>query len=269
MTPPTVHSGDALQRLLDGRLPPAEQAAVERHLGTCERCRRECDALRTLKAATREGLSDAAVPAALAARVAAALASAGAGAPLARPSARRAWRRVGAGLGLAAAAVLVVLLLRPGRPDHVGAVTADFSRYRAADLALDRETGDPQALEAFFARAGLPFPTRVFDLGMMGYRLRGGGVRRIAGRPSAVFVYEASDGRLVLCQMYEGRVSELPAAAAERAREGMRFRIYRRGDLTLVFWQEGALVCVLVSDGDPEEAVQLAIAKAVKVSGRG
>jgi hypothetical protein len=36
-------------------------------------------------------------------------------------------------------------------------------------------------------------------------------------------------------------------------------------NLTLVFWQEGAVTCVLASDIDPEELAQLAFAKAVKV----
>ena len=35
------------------------------------------------------------------------------------------------------------------------------------------------------------------------------------------------------------------------------------GGLTAVFWQEGAVVCVLVSDIETEEVVQLAFAKAM------
>jgi hypothetical protein len=43
------------------------------------------------------------------------------------------------------------------------------------------------------------------------------------------------------------------------------FLIYRRGALTLVFWQEGDVICVLASDIAPEAAVALAFAKAVKL----
>ena len=46
---------------------------------------------------------------------------------------------------------------------------------------------------------------------------------------------------------------------------GIRFRIYRSGGVTLVFWQEGSVVCVLAADGDPEQAIQRAYAKAVKL----
>ena len=60
--------------------------------------------------------------------------------------------------------------------------------------------------------------------------------------------------------------AELPPGAEERDHDGIRFIVYRRAGLTLVFWEEGTVVCVLASDGDPEEAVQLAYAKAVRVA---
>jgi hypothetical protein len=44
----------------------------------------------------------------------------------------------------------------------------------------------------------------------------------------------------------------------------MSFQIYRVGELTLVFWQEGTMVCVLASDAKSEAVIQLAYAKAVK-----
>jgi hypothetical protein len=168
-------------------------------------------------------------------------------------------------LSLAAAAVLLLVLLQPGRPDPVGAAARDFARYRSASLTLQLETHDPGALERFFARDRVPFATRVFDFGMMGYRLAGGQVHELAGRRSALFAYENAAGRRVVCQMYEGWLSELPPAAEERAHDGIRFRVYRTAGFTLVFWQEGSVVCVLATDGDPEEAVQLAYAKAIKV----
>ncbi|MBI4419359.1 MAG: hypothetical protein HY560_00910, partial [Gemmatimonadetes bacterium] len=159
----------------------------------------------------------------------------------------------------------VLVLARDGRPDFVQAATRDFATFRAAALRLDLETSQPAALERHFASAGVPFPTRVFDFGMMGYELAGGTVHRLSGRPSALFAYRGAAGDRLVCQMYRGEVAELPAPAEEREHNGIRFLIYRAGDLTLVFWQEGAVVCVLVGEGDPEAAIQLAYAKAVKV----
>ncbi len=266
MTDNARHLGDDLQLLLDGRLPAERRAAVEEHLARCQRCQRELDALRRVKAAVREDLPERTVPPDVVARVSAALA-AEAGGRLARRhrAARFPRRRAILGLSLAAAAAVLVVLARRGGPDLVGAAAQDFASYRAATLALQLETRDPRALERFFAGGRIPFATRVFDFGMMGYRLAGGQVHRLAGRPSALFVYENANGRLVVCEMYQGRLSELPPGAEEREHEGIRFRIYRTATLTLVFWHEGSVMCVLATDGDPEEAAQLAYAKAIKV----
>jgi anti-sigma factor RsiW len=258
MTEAQGHAGDELQLLLDGRLASERRVAVETHLTTCERCRRELDALRRVKVALRQDLPARPVPPELEARVAAAL-----DAEAARARLRR--RSVVAGVVLAAAAALALLLLRPGQPDFVTAAARDFARYPTIALHLHFQTTEPAALERHFASAQIPFPTRVFDFGMMGYRLEGGGVHRLAGRLSALFAYENPAGERVLCQMYLGEVAELPAPTEEREHDDIRFLIYRTEGLTLVFWQEGSVVCVLVADGDPEAAIQLAYAKAVKV----
>lgn len=259
MTQPQDHPADELQLLLDGRLDPARRATVEAHLAECGRCRRELDALRRVKAALRNDLPQHPVPRELTARVSASL-----GAEEGRTRFRR--RSVVIGVALAAAAAFVLLLVRPGQPDFVTAAARDFASYRAATLDLDLATTESAALERHFADARVPFPTRVFDFGMMGYRLAGGGVHRLAGRTSALFAYANTDGERVVCQMYRGAISELPPTASEaREHNGIRFQIYRSDGLTLVFWQEGPVMCVLVAGGDAEAAIQLAYAKAVKV----
>jgi hypothetical protein len=101
---------------------------------------------------------------------------------------------------------------------------------------------------------------------MMNYHLVGGRIHQLIGRQSALFVYRGKDRRLLICQMYPGQVTELPPASATlRENKGIRFHIYRADGLTAVFWQEGAVTCVLASDGDPEEVIQLAFVKAMKI----
>ena len=63
--------------------------------------------------------------------------------------------------------------------------------------------------------------------------------------------------------MYLGQVSELPKGAKFRENNGIKFYTYQARGVTAVFWQEGAVVCVLVSDIAPEEVVQLAFTKAM------
>jgi len=62
--------------------------------------------------------------------------------------------------------------------------------------------------------------------------------------------------------MYLGTASELPAGSVERENRGIKFHVYQVKGVTMVFWQEGKVVCVLSSDMPVENVVQLAFAKA-------
>jgi len=262
---PLRHPADELQLLLDRQLSSDRRAEVEAHLASCPHCQRELDALRRVKRVLRVDLPEHPVPSEVAARVSAALAAESSARVTRRSPAARLWRWAAvAGLSLgAAAAVFLIVVARGARSDPVGAVAHDFASYRAATLSFQLETPEPPTLERFFG-SRMPFPTRVFDFGMMGFRLAGGKVHRLAGRQSALFAYENASGQRVLCQMYQGRLSELPPGAEEREHDGVRFRIYLTAGSTLVFWQEGSVVCVLATDGDLEAAVLLAYAKAIK-----
>lgn len=147
-------------------------------------------------------------------------------------------------------------------PDRVA---SDFRAYRSGLLPLDLISGDLDEVEGFFERAGMGFETRVFDLAMMQFTVEGARVHRLSGRPSALFVYAGTDARRLVCEMYPGRVDELPTGANRRTNNGIEFHVFDRAGLTLAFWQEGDVVCVLVGGGPPEEVIQLAFAKAVNV----
>ncbi|HEV8510528.1 MAG TPA: zf-HC2 domain-containing protein [Gemmatimonadales bacterium] len=262
MTDSAGHLGVTLQDFLDERLDAARQVEVREHLEGCAQCRSELAALRWVRDVALKQLPVEDVPPALAARVAAALNAAD------KQPVRRRWgRRAVAGALLAAAAVVLLLLVSPsGIGDTLPeAVARDFTAYRDGTLPLTLHTSDGAAVERLFAAGGAPFAMRVFDLGMMQYQLVGGRVHRLRSRPSALFVYRGPDGRDLVCQMYEGRLADLPRSDDMREHNGINFQVYRAGTVTLVFWQEGAVVCVLASDADAEAVIQLAYAKAVKV----
>jgi hypothetical protein len=100
---------------------------------------------------------------------------------------------------------------------------------------------------------------------MMRYELLGGRVDSLGARPSALFAYRGERGDLIVCQMFKGRVEELPRAAETRVHNDITFHVYQRDGRTVVFWQEGEVVCVLVGEGVSEDVIALAYAKAMKV----
>ena len=257
------HPRDDLQLLADERLPAERRGVVQAHVADCLQCRREIEALRRLKSALREQLPRHDVPPEVSERIRAALgAEAAAGADSPRRSFELSRRVFLIGGAAAAAAVVALLFARRRDRDPVRAAAEDLTRFRSDQLELELRTDDVAALERFFAARALGFPARVFDLGMMGYALVGGSVHRLAGARSALFAYQGAQGGRLICQMYEGTTGALPPAEEERVANQIPFRVYRREGLTLVFWQEGPVVCVLASDGDSGEAVDLALAKA-------
>ncbi len=249
------HLDDEIQDLLDGRLGEAESARVEEHLTACATCGASRDRLVAVKTATWRALRAEEAPSRVSAAIAAAL-------DREQSARRRRWLVAAAAAAiLAASAGLVTLARRPALPD---AAASDFAKVADGSLALESTASDPAALERLFEARGIPFRTRVLDLGMMGYRLIGGRVHSLEGRPSALFVYRGPRGRLLVCEMYLGTLKELPSLARREEHGGFEFRAYRRGGSTQVFWQEGEVTCVLVSDAPFEEVLSLAKAKAMK-----
>jgi anti-sigma factor RsiW len=255
-----------LQDLLDNRLPEPRRSEVAAHAADCAICQRE---LGTLSLARRSvgALPDDGAPRALRDRVLAGLDAIDRETrPAAAGPAKNTGRVrfvVGAGL-LAAAAVVLLLVARDDLSVRPSEIAADYVAVTAGRLALEVKSETPAAVEEFFRQRGISFPTRVFDLGMMGYQVAGGSVLGDGTRSRALFVYRGADGRTLICQMYVAQTTDLPAADEVRENNGIRFLVHHEGDLTLVFWQEGDVICVLASDALPEEVIALAFAKAVK-----
>lgn len=265
MTDSREHPRDALHELLDGRLAGAERVTLEAHLASCARCRAELALLDAARSATRESLAAGPAPPGLETRVRAALDRDDEAGEAFDARGRRMLPRAVWALGWVLSTVLaVVLIFAWTRLDLPTESARDFRALSRGQLALSLKTGDPVGLERRLVEGGIGFPPRVLDLDMMGWRLAGGRVNRLARRPSALFAYQDDRGRWLVCQMFAGKVDELPREAERRTREGIDFFVYERDGVTSVFWQEGTVVCVLASDLPREEVVQLAFAKAMK-----
>ena len=261
------HFKAELQALLDNRLDAATRAEVERHLAACPECSHELEALRWTKQLSGRFGSETKAPAELRAKILRDIHSLAR--PAATPAKVSAWPWIfkpSSRPYFATAALVIALgtwLLRPGALALPGLVAQDFRALQTQRLALEFSTGDVKKMEGYFAERGLKFNTRVFDLGMMNYRLEGGRIAPSQRQPRAQFVYRGPANQSLLCQMFVGRVADLPAGATVRENKGIQFHVYETNGLTAVFWQEGAVVCALVSDIPKEEVIQLAFAKAM------
>ncbi|HSE66888.1 MAG TPA: hypothetical protein VLB12_07870 [Gemmatimonadales bacterium] len=264
--PPETHLGEVLQDLLDGRLGEAERSRAEVHLAGCIRCRRELEALRWVKSDVLRSTGDEPLPPALAERVRAGLDAVDAESkkPDTRPVRPVVRWAVAAGI-VAVAALAFMMLRRPSSSLAPDRVAQDFTEFVEGRLPLDTTTSDPHTLESFLNRNGVGFPLRIFDLGMMRYTLVGGRVQKLTNRAGALFVYRGEDDGTLICEMHLATLASMPPAEETRVLNGIQFHIYRRGGTTLVYWQEGGEVCVLVGDAPYETVIELAAAKAVKV----
>ena len=267
MPAPDRHFKNEIHDLLDGRLDDSVRLEVEAHLEACEECRRAFEAMRwTKNFAAKHFASLPEAPADLRHRILGALRAEAAKSNIIAPP-PSIWRTRTI-LALASAAVLMISAITAfvhfTRKPQMQAVITDLYRdYKAQRLTLEFSTTDVREMESYFAAHGVAFRTRVFDLGMMKYHLVGGRVDRGRRVPAALFVYRGPDDRVLLCEMFSGKMSDLPATTEVREHNGFRFQIYRNGDRIAVFWPEGAVVCALVSDGPPEDVMQLAFAKAM------
>ena len=248
--------------LVSGELSEDRRPELEAHLSSCDACRAELDALRALRGATRRLTDDAEVPATLETAVRSTLDAAVEEPPASVGRGGRPWAWVAA----AAAVALVVAGVWWIRvPPHSGLPSAAVESYRLhrdGQLPHAIVTADEAVLEGFFERQ-LGFPARVIDLRMMEYTLAGGRVHELQGRPSALYAYRGPGGRVVLCQMLLGTLGELPPPDRVHEERGFTFQVYERGELTAVFWLEGEVLCVLVSDMPAPELLGLAREKAM------
>jgi anti-sigma factor RsiW len=275
------HPLEAIHALVDGRSDVPERELVERHLEECASCRAERDIAQGTRRIVRQATPYPAVPAGLADSIGAALDELDGRAGQReqdrpdrsrdKPHRRNVWAWLAPAAVVVIAMVALFVLWQRGREivpigeQIVAAVSADYGAVQDGTLKLDRQDGNPAELERYFAERGLEFQTRVFDLGMMRYQLGGGRVQDLAGRPSALFAYRNAEGVLMVCRMYLGALAELPAPSRILEHDGNSFQVYERDGRTLVFWQEGDVVCVLVSDAPAQAVIDLAFAKAAKV----
>lgn len=258
------HFKDEIQDLLDNRLDAATRAEVEQHIESCTQCRREFEALRWTKSFAAQQFVAKAAPSELRENVLRALeADAGSARTITRLPGFQT-RKLKPILAWAAALValgILALILIPKQRTLPQLVARDFRSYQNQKLTPELNTPDVKKMETFFA-GRVPFAPHVYDLSAKNYPLVGGRVQDLQSQHTEWVVYRGPNKQDLVCQMYVGNVSELPTGSVEREHRGKKFYVYDVKGVTMVFWQDRKVVCVLISDMPTESVVQLAFAKA-------
>ena len=255
------HFRKHIPELLEGRLVRAAQLELDKHLSRCQDCRDEFEILRWIRQSCvghlevkYAGYSSEKTKVTHVSRT---ITSSD------RPSmslGERSLRLSLSCLGLLLSLWVVGLGYDHWKsPELTAEVAHDFRNLKEAKLKLEFHTSSPQILIQLFRDAGIPFRIRISDLSSHWYPLMGGRIHQLANCKSTLCVYRSDANKILLCQMYWGKIEELGRGWVVLEEGGISFRIYHLGSLTMACWRDGEVICLLASEISAEELIRLVV----------
>jgi anti-sigma factor RsiW len=232
---------------LDGELAPPEATEMAQHLQTCYTCQAEVAAHRRLQGLLRTTLSEDEVPERLWTTIHQRLVQE------ARPTesrpARRLRCRLGLSLGALAALLLVALAVRlwlpPAVPIVVQEVVDSQIRARLMGAPYAQVPATPDAIRHWFDDK-VDFAVLVPALPQARYTFLGMRLNYFLNRRVAEMAY-ASEGHVLSFVMFAAPGLSLSTMSPMRVGNRTVYVQTYKG-YTTVFWQDGMLLCALVSD---------------------
>ena len=234
-----------LASFADGSLAPADRARVGARVAGSPELQALVEEQRTALAAVEK--LDTPAPAGLGARLERDLAT--------PPAPRRRWPSLalvgGVAAGLAAAALVVVLVAGSGAPT-IGEV-AELAQRDPASPAPAADAADPKLLAASVDGVAFPNYSETF-----GWKSSGERTDELDGRATRTVYYQRG-GREIAYSIVPGEALEWPDGAQRTTREGVELRSFESGDSTVVTWLRDGRTCVLSGPGVArEELLELA-----------
>ena len=252
-----------LQDFLDGRLDDTSRREVERRLADSAEWRDELEVLTISREVSHTGLSSIHMPEGLRSQIQDAIADELQGA---KATIRPAGRLLSFRLPAMAAAALILfaagMYFSQSAPAAGPATTVVeiFHTYQIGEMPLQFTLADPSCLEDHLAAMGMSFDPGMATL--EGYVYQGGCITKKPECDYATFAFVNEAKEVVTCQMFPGRLEKMTGTFEHRIQRGKDFMIAREGCITMTFWQDGDMICVISTDGNEEESIQLAVNKA-------
>jgi len=232
---------------LDGELAPPEASEMAQHLQTCHACQAEMAAHRRLQGLLRTPLPEHEVPERLWPALHQRLldeALATAPQPVRRPR-HRLWLSLGSLVALLLVALAVRLWLIPTVPIVVQEVVDSQIRTRLMGVPYTQVPATPDAIRRWFDDK-VDFAVLVPALPQARYPFLGARLNYFLNRRVAEMAY-ASDGHVLSFVMFADTGMTLSALSPMRVGNRTVYVQTYKG-YTTVFWQDGTLLCALVSD---------------------
>ena len=171
--------------------------------------------------------------------------------PLARPGPFVALAAIGA---VAVVGLALSLLRDPGLPAHVSAL---YMRVAGGLVVPTIRTGDAAVLARRLAGAP-PGSIHVPVLDGAGWALDGGTHVELGGDAAATAIYRNAAGEYLVWHAVNAEAGELPETADVRELDGRTFLVHYKATTTLVFWQDGSHLAVLVASLPAEHVMAIA-----------
>jgi anti-sigma factor RsiW len=242
---------------VDSQVTPEEEKATRDHMGTCANCRSLYEQMRILKEKLHYSNEIIPIPPDLNEK-------------LIRSLEKVEKKRYFFNLSLGVTTSLVVLLILAffvrgyifkTKPNLLlNEVVESYIDIFKGELPIAYETENTKDLETHLNKTGdIPFKIDVDDFSAMGFKLKGGLVKEIMKRKSAILVYEGKRELVAYYTMISSG-SDFPEETRKIRDKETDFYLLQRSGYSLVLWKEKNTTCLMVSKLDEKQLLSLAVA---------